>query len=269
MALNIKELSKELDVSLENLLAGVAREELLFEIVSSKVGRNLWLISPDDLGEKNYRQKKNLTIEMMDMAGGETIMELLDILKLKGLKVRETGDILWVDKIIDGMRVPLKIHIKKGNGGATTPLEKKATLLRGKASFTYFHYPKEAEVAEDLFKIFNELELIGDIGVYDRVAKAVTTLPLDGKLVWSILDGEFKAKGKTPDLGVIEIVKGYTGNSYLRKTWDKYNKRQDNESFEWKKVITVIQIFATPLWDALENDRVFIGDWMPELGRFL
>lgn len=269
MAINIRELSKELNISLENLLAGVAREELLFEIVSSKVGRNLWLLSPDDLGEANYRLKKNLTIELMDMAGGETIMELLDILKLKGMRVRETGDILWVDKNIDGMRVPLKVHISRGNKGAVIPLEKKATLLRGKASFTYFHYPKEAEVAEGLFKIFNELELIGDIGVYDRVVKTIMTTPLDGKLVWSILDGEYKAMKKTPGTKSIEIIKNYSHNSYLRKMWDKYIKRQKLESIEWKKVITVIQVFATPIWEVLENDQVFIGDWMPEIGRFL
>lgn len=269
MALNIKELASELNIPFENLLAGVAREELLFEVISSKVRKSLWLLSPDDLGVDSYREKKNLTLEMMDMAEGDTIMELCEILKQKGLKVRETGDVLWVDKIIDGMRVPLKIHISMGSKNAARPLEKKATLLRGKATFTYFHYPKEAEVAEGLFRIFNELELISDIGVYDQVITSVMNIPLDGKLVWTVLSEEYKGRKKTPNPLAVEIIKSYSGNSYLKKSWDKYQKRHNKESVEWKKVITIVQVFATPLWDALCKDEVFLGDWMPEIGRFL
>ena len=38
---------------------------------------------------------------------------------------------------------------------------------------------------------------------------------------------------------------------------------------DWKEVMTVVTNFGTPLWERLCAGELYVGDWMPDLGRFL
>ena len=38
---------------------------------------------------------------------------------------------------------------------------------------------------------------------------------------------------------------------------------------DWVEVMTLLEAFFPPVWRAIIRDEIFIGDWMPELCRFL
>ena len=38
---------------------------------------------------------------------------------------------------------------------------------------------------------------------------------------------------------------------------------------QWKEVIELLTAFFAPIFEGVLKDEVFLGDWMPELGRYL
>lgn len=290
MALGIKELTESYEISFENLLAGLAREEILKKLAQSVFGRYLWLCKPENLGieayKKNidrqlrfaYEQDEKVVIDgrpgarLNNKLKGAITLALMD--KSSGAEERFEGKlgndgIIYLDVYIQEMRIPFKISIFPANPDSLRPAPKEITLLRSNETLTYSVFPAESGVARDLYHIFKDLELINDMGPYERIFETVTTSPLEGKPIWSELRALFENNSGEISPELLERIESYKKNSAMKQKWDKYCKRQKILELEWKKTVTAIVIFTKPIVEALSSDTPFIGDWMPELGRFL
>ena len=70
----------------------------------------------------------------------------------------------------------------------------------------------------------------------------------------------------------LETVLGYKTYGYMKKRWNRYRKECDDldkEEDSWENVMDLLKECFLPVWEAIERDEVFIGDWMPQLGRYL
>ena len=55
----------------------------------------------------------------------------------------------------------------------------------------------------------------------------------------------------------------------MKRRWKSQSKRTMELYPQWKEVIELLTTFLTPVFEGVLKDEVFLGDWMPELGRYL
>lgn len=55
----------------------------------------------------------------------------------------------------------------------------------------------------------------------------------------------------------------------MKKRWIKYLRSQKKQEPSWEEVMALLSEFLPRIWNSVCRDEVFLGDWMPELGRFL
>lgn len=290
MAVRLKDISKEYEISFEKLLCGVAREELVKKIACSPFGEHIWLREPKNLGLESYKLGMDRTLNYVYSANQKVSIEgtpgaalndrlrgaiLLSLTggKSKGLE-RIEGKIgndksLYLDAYIEGKRVPFRVSISPVTPGINTPKPEEFTLLRGKETFSYIISPPELEISRDLYKVFKNLELISDMDCFERIFDLVMTCPIEGKLVWSELNSLISSKINISEIDYMKRIEKYKTNPEMKKKWDNHIKRQKLLTNDWKKVINAMLVFVKPIWESIENDTPFIGDWVPELGRFL
>lgn len=290
MAVKLKDLSKEYDISFEKLLCGVAREELVKKFADSPFGEHIWLCEPKNLSIENYKigmdrslnyvyeANPRVTVDgtpgakLNDKLRGALLLSLIGgnrsgLDRIEGKLGRDK--ILYLNVYIEGKRVPFKVSIKPVNPGINTKKTEMLTCLRSKEAFSYLISPPEIEVARNFYRIFRDLELISEIECFERIFNLITESPLDGKQVWNELNALAPSQLKISDVDYIKRLGSYKDNPEMKKKWNNYIKRQNKLTNDWKKVINALIIFIKPIWNAIENDDPFIGDWVPELGRFL
>ena len=54
-----------------------------------------------------------------------------------------------------------------------------------------------------------------------------------------------------------------------RLKWENLGKRAEGEYPEWSQVIGLLVKFFTPICDVVSRGEIFIGDWLPQFGRYL
>ncbi len=290
MALSVREIAEGNDISYEKLLGGLAREEMVARLANSLFGKYLWFCEPENLGISSYIQNVDRVLNFgymednrakVDGTPGARLNDKLKgaiILAIAGVSPKGSERIegkpgadkdIYFDVYIEGMRTPLRVNIFPVNSPNLHPAKREFRLLRTNEIISYFHYPVEAVIAKDIFTILSSLDLIYDMEAYDRVYKGITSIPLEGKLVWSELNELLKPGFALSNPGITEYLESFKDDRNMYKKWNKYIKRHNYLSSDWKRTINALKIFIDPIWDALREDRPFLGDWVPELGRFL
>ena len=67
----------------------------------------------------------------------------------------------------------------------------------------------------------------------------------------------------------VEEILSYRDYPYMKKLWQRYLRQQKKKTPSFEDVMELLAKFLPPIWEAVCRDEVFIGDWMPELLRFL
>ena len=67
----------------------------------------------------------------------------------------------------------------------------------------------------------------------------------------------------------LDTVLRYKDYTYMKRKWTAYLKRERKKEPDWVEVMILLEAFFPPVWRAIIRDEIFIGDWMPELCRFL
>lgn len=282
MALNIKEYSIENNISFEKALTLIARQMLMSMVSKSHFNEHLLLCEPESEYSKTlvyaYKADKKVTQEGMpgsalsDKLKGAILLSIIGVTKGEGIAIKgkQSADgSISVDMNIEKMRIPLKIELFQVPEAYARSVKKEILVIYLQEKITFLAYSDESEVAKNLYTIFKELDLINDMGIYFRTFNHIMKDHLEGKIVWS----ELRAFLSSPKVDVnSEILRRfieYKEDSAMRKKWEKYIKRQEIESIEWKKIINAISVFINPIFETIIENRPFVGDWMPELGRFL
>ena len=65
------------------------------------------------------------------------------------------------------------------------------------------------------------------------------------------------------------MFEGYQSSSYMKKKWKSYLKKEKKKTPSFEEVMKVIVAYYRPIWDSLAEGNYYLGDWMPELMRYL
>ena len=125
------------------------------------------------------------------------------------------------------------------------------------------------EIAKAVFAILRQMELIEDMGVLVELYQMLQKETVDGMAVSRRLIEICEDEDFIPDEARVKKIHGWSMNRFMEQKWEKYLRRQTNLSLSWFNVIDKLSTFIIPIGLSMAERKPFIGDWMPEIGRFL
>lgn len=292
----LKAKSEELGIPFSNLLAGYVLEELMYLIEDSSFSLFLWLKNSNVLGIEQYRKKNILTLEFGYVTdklavkkegivpGQELSLKMGYVMLAYILKVDKVPEISWKGRAgikgnaveleitgeLEEMVVPIHIRITKLTEEGLSPVRSDFPLfMQGNRKIPYLEYPVESVLAEQLFAIIRDMELLPEMRAYAMVYQILKSDAVDGRHIREMLSAYCAREELIPDVGRADTILAYRHYTYMRKRWEKYLRHSKKKEPTWDEVMDVLAEFLPRIWNSLCKDEVILGDWMPDLGRFL
>ncbi|MFP3155628.1 hypothetical protein LQZ18_14615 [Lachnospiraceae bacterium ZAX-1] len=272
--------SRELRISFPNLLSGYIVEYVLEMILQYEWKEELWLKNVNCIGVECYRKKvRNHLIFYQSQNKEDTRNIFEEIFKLDA---RRPFSIQWNIDVIDSRKeinitvlwdkilVPLLVSIYaiEGLGLFAREQSLESCIIAGKC-ITYLEYPIELHLVENFYEMIEKLELISSYEIFDDTYHILISETIEGRKIHTIFQ-QFIENKKLPSWEKRwETVVEYKNYGYMKKKWNSYFKKSKKEYVAWEKVISLLDVFFTPIWNAIKEDIIFFGDWMPNLRRFL
>lgn len=294
---DLKERSRQLSVPFSSVLAAYVFEELLCQIFQSAFAENLWL---KDDGMFDYAQFKKKNILLLDFVylkdskmeekeeavlGKPLTKKLAYMMLLAFLGDGEKTLVKWSGKAdietncvkleiigeFEEMRVPITVRLKERTmeDGWIADKKTRKLLVETDREITYFGYPMELLLVEQLFSMLKDMELITNLDFYFRVYQALLEYPINGRHIREGLFELCEERHLPREESRVEELLAYRNYTYMNKRWGKYIRYCGKTEPVWEEVVDKLSAFLPPIWQAVCRDEVFFGDWMPELGRFL
>ncbi len=278
---NIKEKSEQLNIPFKNLLSAAVCEIVIELLANGKYCNELYLCNSAEFKSDVYKDLciSNIYYEYVrDLDDKMAILYMRDILKeimakgaLEGMVVNgsvgETGIILKIT--IDDMYIPINLYFKK-HGASHEPEKISMELIAyGNRKVDVLINPKEEELSKHLLEIIDKLELINNMDHYYDAYEILTSNPINGRKVKDRLNELVKEKDIVIDDTRLNMLKSYGDYTYMKRKWKVELRQKKKSEPQWSDVNNCLINFLSPIWDAMEKNMVFLGDWMPQLKRFL
>ncbi len=282
----IRHRSVELQISFENLLAAFILEEIVQKIAESKYALNFWMKDSLKLNLENYRKKVELKLSFFILESKEFHYEKGDVSRLFAelFRNRKKNPIHWnyqvwldhgkisidVQAKLSSVCVPVKIKLEPLIRQDLQPYRKEIQLLADHCRKVQIRcYPGEYVVSEKFLEILDKLELLNDMSCYMDIYETLKRNMLSGRKVWESLYEGCKERRIQVEDQRFEIILSYRKHPYMEKKWKAYLRRQKREHPGWDEVLDVIERFFGVIWRYMCMNVVYLGDWMPELGRYI
>ena len=278
---NIKEKSEQLNIPFKNLLSAAVCEIVIELLANGKYCNELYLCNSAEFKSEVYKDLciSNIYYEYVrDLDDKMAILYMRDILKeimakgaLEGMVVNgsvgETGISLKIT--IDDMYIPINLYFKK-HGASHEPEKITLELIAyGNRKVDVLINPKEEELSKHLLEIIDKLELINNMDHYYDAYEILTSNPINGRKVKDRLNELVKEKDIVIDDTRLNMLKSYGDYTYMKRKWKVELRQKKKSEPQWSDVNNCLINFLSPIWDAMEKNMVFLGDWMPQLKRFL
>lgn len=279
--LGIKEKAEKLNIPFKNLLSAAVSELIIEQLANGRYCNELYLCNYNEFNSDVYKDLciTNIYYEYVkDLDEKMAVLYMRDILKeiiskaaTEGFAV--TGSVdenkIVLKITVDEMYVPLYLHFRKH--GASQEPEKITLHLIAYENRTVdvLINSKEEELSKHLLEIIEKLELINDMDHYMTAYEILISNPVNGRKVKDRLYSLLQEKNIAIDDTRIKMLESYGDYTYMKKKWKVELRQKKKSDPQWSDVNKCLMNFLTPIWDAMEKNMVFLGDWMPQLKRFL
>lgn len=277
----IKEKAEKLNIPFKNLLAAAVAEIIIELLSNGKYCNELYLCNYNEFNTEVYKDLcinniyyeyvKDLDDKMAILYMRDIIKEIMSKAAAEGFAVEgsanETGINLKIT--VDDMYIPLHLFFKKHMANNDPEKIKIQLVAYENRSVEVLTNPKEEELSKHLFEIIEKLELINDMDHYYIAYDILTSNPVNGRKVKDRLQDLLMKKGIIIDDARIDMLSGYGDYTYMKKKWKVELRQKKKSEPSWPDVNNCLINFLRPIWEAMEKNMVFLGDWMPQLKRFL
>ncbi|SFH81775.1 hypothetical protein SAMN04487830_10953 [Pseudobutyrivibrio sp. OR37] len=279
--LGIKEKAEKLNIPFRNLLSAAVSEIIIELLANGKYCNELYLCNYNEFSSEIYKDSciTNIYYEYVkDLDDKMSILYMRDILKeimtkaaMEGFAVNgsvdDSGIILKIT--VDEMYIPLHLYFRKHHGSQDPEKITLHLIAYENRKVDVLTNPKEEELSKHLLEIIEKLELINDMDHYLIAYEILSENPVNGRKVKDRLVELLNEKGIVIDDTRMKMLEGYTDYTYMKKKWKVELRQKKKSDPSWPDVNKCIVNFLSPIWEAMEKNMVFLGDWMPQLKRFL
>ncbi|MCR5416493.1 MAG: hypothetical protein K6E79_06845 [Pseudobutyrivibrio sp.] len=278
---SVKQKSEELNIPFSNLLSAAVCEAIIEIISNGKYCNELYLtngnmFSPDIyrdicVDEICYEYIKDIDEKMAVLFMRDILKEIIaggakEALIVKG-QVEEGTIKLKIS--CDEMYVPITISMRKHLGAQDNQMAELKLTMYSNQRVKYLMNTGEEELVIHLVEIIDKLELINDMDHYYIAYEILSRYPINGRKVNDRLRKILVERGITIDSARMNLLKSYVDYTYMKKKWKVELRQKKRSDPSWPDTMNCIVKFLTPIWDTMEKDMIFLGDWMPGLKRFL
>ena len=116
-------------------------------------------------------------------------------------------------------------------------------------------------------EIIEKLELINDLSCYMDIYEIMKKEILSGRKVWELLYQGCKDRNIQVEEKRFDMLKSYQTSRYMEKKWKAYLRREKRQQPGWNEMTDLLFRFFSVLWEHMCQNIIYLGDWMPELGR--
>lgn len=280
----VKAKSEEIQIPYANLLSAFVIEEVVLAISESEEAEKYWLKNDRVLSLEYYRQKAPIRLEYMVCNEEElTVRGMIHSMSLIFQNERR-AEFRWkyeVEKIrenirvhlignIEGLQIPVELLINRQTDKTLKPSKEELDMfLRDGRRIEYLHYPVEGILAEHFMRIMKNMELLNDLSSYDIIYDLLKKEMNSARKVTEQLEFLTKENHIRIKRSRFQMFCQYRESPYMKKRWKAYLKKEKKETPSFEEVMDLLIIYFKPIWEALIKESYYMGDWMPELLRYL
>ncbi len=278
----VKSKSTELSIPFSNLASAFMLEEALSVIAGSYYGDHFILRNASELSLAVYRRKLVHALSFY-YHGTFTVRDLAVVLTRTLIREKQSG-INWEMSLhmtgeqtarvlmkgdLNGISVPFELTLEAVAPDFPVKQETFRLFFTPETQLSYYAYPKEQLLTDAFVEIMQKMELIHDLRPYDTVYGILRTESLDGRHIKEHLANALFDRQLTLDKKRWNMLLNYRNDNYMKKKWKIYLRGEKKDTPAWDEVMDLLEAFFGPIWVSMGEDRVFFGDWMPDLRRFL
>lgn len=280
----VKAKSEELKIPYENLLSAFVIEEAVTAVCGSDEAENFRLKNNSILSLEYYRRKAPTRLEYMILSEEELTVRNVIHRMSKIFQNEKKAELWWKYRVekedegicvylsakIEELQIPVQLVLEQEKEEPSDPShEELHPFLEEERSVEYLHYPMEGILAEHFIRIMRDMELINDIGSYYILYELLSKEMNSSRKVTEQIESLAKEQKIPLKKERFEMFEGYQSSSYMKKKWKSYLKKEKKKTPSFEEVMKVMIAYYRPIWDSLAEGNYYLGDWMPELMRYL
>lgn len=280
----VKAKSEELKIPYENLLSAFVIEEAVMAFCGSDEAENFRLKNNNILSLEYYRRKAPTRLEYMILSEEELTVRNVIHRMSRIFQNEKKAELWWKYRVekedegicvylsakIEELQIPVQLVLEQEKEEPSDPShEELHPFLEEERSVEYLHYPMEGILAEHFIRIMRDMELINDIGSYYILYELLSKEMNSSRKVTEQIESLAKEQKIPLKKERFEMFEGYQSSSYMKKKWKSYLKKEKKKTPSFEEVMKVMIAYYRPIWDSLAEGNYYLGDWMPELMRYL
>lgn len=280
----VKAKSEELKIPYENLLSAFVIEEAVTAFCGSDEAENFRLKNNSILSLEYYRRKAPTRLEYVVLSEEELIVRNVIHRMSKIFQNEKKAELWWKYRVekedegicvylsakIEELQIPVQLVLEQEKEEPSEPSrEELHPFLEEERSVEYLHYPMEGILAEHFIRIMRDMELINDMGSYYILYELLSKEMNSSRKVTEQIESLAKEQRIPLKKERFEMFEGYQNSSYMKKKWKSYLKKEKKKTPSFEEVMKVMIAYYRPIWDSLAEGNYYLGDWMPELMRYL
>ena len=280
----VKAKSEELEIPYENLLSAFVIEEAVTAVCESDEAENFRLKNNSILSLEYYRRKAPTRLEYVILSEEELTVRNVIHRMSKIFQNEKKAELWWKYRVekedegicvylsakIEELQIPVQLILEQEKEEPSEPShEELHPFLEEDRSVEYLHYPMEGILAEHFIRIMWDMELINDMGSYYILYELLSKEMNSSRKVTEQIESLAKEQRIPLKKERFEMFEGYQNSSYMKKKWKSYLKKEKKKTPSFEEVMKVMIAYYRPIWDSLAEGNYYLGDWMPELMRYL
>lgn len=280
----VKAKSEELKIPYENLLSAFVIEEAVTAVCESDEAENFRLKNNSILSLEYYRRKAPTRLEYMILSEEELTVRNVIHRMSKIFQNEKKAELWWKYRVekedegicvyltakIEELQIPVQLLLEQEKDEQLEPSREELQLfLEDNRSVEYLHYPMEGILAEHFIRIMRDMELINDMGSYYILYELLSKEMNSSRKVTEQIESLAKEQKIPLKKERFDMFEGYQSSSYMKKKWKSYLKKEKKKTPSFEEVMKVMIAYYRPIWDSLAEGNYYLGDWMPELMRYL
>ena len=280
----VKAKSEELKIPYENLLSAFVIEEAVMAFCGSDEAENFRLKNNNILSLEYYRRKAPTRLEYRILSEEELTVRNVIHRMSRIFQNEKKAELWWKYRVekedegicvylsakIEELQIPVQLVLEQEKEEPSEPShEELHPFLEEDRSVEYLHYPMEGILAEHFIRIMRDMELINDMGSYYILYELLSKEMNSSRKVTEQIESLAKEQRIPLKKERFEMFEGYQNSSYMKKKWKSYLKKEKKKTPSFEEVMKVMIAYYRPIWDSLAEGNYYLGDWMPELMRYL
>ena len=280
--------SIELQIPVERLLAGYVMEQLAVKLSESERAQCLLLKNPDVLGLSGLAKNGSHRLHYVYVKRPGEVFSKADFAAFlkQTIKWETQTNIEWswrshteemrlfveLAAVLDDMRMPVELVIDPVEGNeadGSADVYPVRLIMENNKICKINIYSEQESFFDDLGEILTKLELISDMAVYESVYETLGEHAFEGRQFQNHLEHFCAEHEIVMDEIRYAQIERYQNYPYMKKKWNAYLKKRRRTGPSWEEVYGRFWSFLMPPWSAALQGFVYLGSWIPDLGRYL